>query len=45
MILAFPPSETDKGGFWIHIGEDGQVYYRDEMTGGLYSMEKVENEA
>ncbi|MDE6639437.1 MAG: hypothetical protein K2K63_02800 [Acetatifactor sp.] len=38
IILAFS-SATNKGRFWIHIGEDGQVYYRDLMTGGLYSMQ------
>lgn len=42
MVLGFSPSETDSATFWIHIGEDGQVYYRDEMTGGLYSMKKIQ---
>lgn len=41
MILTFFTSGTHEYRFWIHIGEDGQVYYHDLVTGGLYSMEKM----
>lgn len=40
MVLAFSYDEKGKVHFWIHIDEDGRVYYRDEMTAGLYLMEK-----
>ncbi|MCH5271834.1 MAG: hypothetical protein J1E83_14025 [Lachnospiraceae bacterium] len=39
----FYNSTTKESRFLIIIGEDGQVYFRDEMSGGMYSMEKVDS--
>lgn len=38
----FYNSQTKESRFHIMIGEDGQVYFRDETSGGMYSMKKVD---
>ena len=44
ILISFYSSSTDISRFIIAIGEDGQVYFQDEMSGGMCSMEKVSDE-